>query len=118
MSVDPEQLGITCAQTDGVWVVGVTGEIDLSNAEAMEAAVADAVTQAVVLDLSAVTVLDSSGIRAIDGARRRLVAAERSLIVVSPPGTPSAWTLRIAGFDPGLVVESVDAALATGASSA
>ena len=63
------------------------------------------------LDLTRVAFLDSSGIRAIDRSRRRLVSQERSLLIVSPPGLPSAWTLRVAGFDRDLVVESLDAAL-------
>ena len=66
----------------------------------------------VVLDLSRVAFLDSSGIRAIDRSRRRLVSQERSLLIVSPPDTPSAWTLRVAGLANDLVCESLDAALA------
>jgi anti-anti-sigma regulatory factor len=63
-----------------------------------------------VLDLSRVAFLDSSGIRAIDRSRRSLVSQERSLLIVSPPDTPSAWALRVAGFDRELVVESLDVA--------
>jgi anti-sigma B factor antagonist len=118
MSVDHTGFDIACTQTAGAAVVAVTGEIDLTNSDAMQAAVEGTATPVVVLDLSGVTFLDSSGIRAIDQARRCLLAVERSLVVVSPPGTPSAWTLRVAGFDPGLVAESVDAALATRASPA
>ena len=118
MNADHTDFGMACTQTDGVAVVAVAGEIDLTNADAMRAALEGTATLAVVLDLSAVTFLDSSGIRAIDLARRGLFGQERSLVVVSPGGTPSSWTLRVAGLDPGLVVESVDAALATGASSA
>jgi stage II sporulation protein AA (anti-sigma F factor antagonist) len=117
MTVDHPEFEIARTQTDGVAVVGGKGEVDLTNADAMQAAVEGTATPVVVLDLSGVTFLDSSGIRAIDQARRCLLAVERSLVVVSPPGTPSAWTLRVAGFDPGLVAESVDAALATRASS-
>jgi anti-anti-sigma factor len=114
MNGDDTTFDIAGSQTDGVAMVSVTGEIDLANADAMQAVVARTATQTVVLDLTDVTFLDSSGIRAIDRARRGLLSEERSPLVVSPPGTPSAWTLRVAGFDGGLVVESVDAALATG----
>lgn len=114
MNGDDSVFDIATTQTDGVSMVSVTGEIDLANADAMQAVIARAATQTVVLDLTDVTFLDSSGIRAIDRARRGLLSEERSLLVVSPPGTPSAWTLRVAGFDRGLVVESVDAALTTG----
>lgn len=118
MTGDDGVFDIATSRSDGVSVVSVTGEIDLTNADAMQAAVEGTATPVVVLDLSAVTFLDSSGIRAIDHARRDLLAGERALVVVSPPDTPSAWTLRVAGFDPGLVAESLDAALATGASPA
>jgi stage II sporulation protein AA (anti-sigma F factor antagonist) len=114
MNGDDSVFDIATTQTDGVSMVSVTGEIDLANADAMQAVIARAATQTVVLDLTDVTFLDSSGIRAIDRARRGLLSEERSLLVVSPPGTPSAWTLRVAGFDRGLVVESVDAALTIG----
>ena len=107
MSPAPTRFDCTGAQADGVSIVGVTGEIDLTNADAMQAAAEGTATPVVVLDLSAVTFLDSSGIRAIDRVRRELLAAERSLVVVSPPGTPSSWTLRVAGFDPKLVFESM-----------
>lgn len=115
MKGDDTVFDLASTQADGVLVVSVTGEVDLTNADAMEAAVESAATPAVVLDLSDVTFLDSSGIRAIERARRRLLSAERSLLIVSPPGTPPAWTLRVAGFDRELVVESIDAALATAA---
>ena len=115
MSDDEPVFGIASTREDGVSVLTVTGEIDLSNADAMQAAVEHTTTPAVVLDLSAVPFLDSSGIQAIDRSRRLLLSEERSLLIVSPPETPSAWTLRVAGFDRGLVVESVAAALAIGA---
>jgi anti-anti-sigma factor len=116
MNGDDTVFDLASTQADGVLVVRVAGEVDLTNADAMGAAVESTATPAVVLDLSDVTFLDSSGIRAIDSARRRLLSEGRSLLIVSPAGTPSAWTLRVAGFDRELVVESVDAALASGAS--
>ena len=67
----------------------------------------------VVLDLTGVRYLDSSGIRAIDHAFRELRSDDRSLLIVSPPDTAAEWTFRIAGFDPALLVESVDVALSS-----
>jgi anti-anti-sigma factor len=113
MSDDEAGLDIARADSDGVAVLRVAGEIDLTNADVLQEAVDGTSTHAVVLDLSQVAYLDSSGIRAIDRSRRRLVSEERSLLIVSPPDTPSAWTFRVAGFDPGLLVESLEAALAT-----
>lgn len=110
-----DDLGIARAQADGVAVLTVTGEIDLTNADSLEQAVDGTASRAVVLDLTEVAYLDSSGIRAIDRSRRRLVAEDRALLVVSPPDTASSWTFRVAGYDRELVVESVEAALASAA---
>jgi anti-anti-sigma factor len=114
MSDEETDFDIASTQANGVSVVRVRGEIDLTHADAMQSAVEETSTSAVVLDLSGVSFLDSSGIRAIDRSRRRLLSEERSLLIASPPDTPCAWTLRVAGFDPGFVVESVDDALALG----
>jgi anti-anti-sigma regulatory factor len=65
----------------------------------------------VVLDLSTVTFLDSMAISTLDGSQRHLASQDRSLVVVSPPTTPSAWTLRVAGIDSDVVRESLDDAL-------
>jgi len=105
-------LDLASTESDGIAVLTVAGEVDLTNAEALQRAVGGTSAPAVVLDLSRVAYLDSSGIRAIDLSRRRLLADGRSLVIVSPPDTPSSWTFRVAGFGNGLVVESLEAALA------
>ena len=115
MSDQEPGLDIASAVSDGVAVLTVAGEIDLTNADVLQEAVDGTSAAAVVLDLSQVAYLDSSGIRAIDRSRRRLVSEERSLVIVSPPDTPSSWTFRVAGFGDGLVVASVEAALASAA---
>jgi anti-sigma B factor antagonist len=115
MSDDEPWLDIASADSDGATVLTVAGEIDLTNAEILQEAVDGTSTPAVVLDLSHVAYLDSSGIRAIDRSRRRLLSEDRSLVIVSPPDTPSSWTFRVAGFGSGLVVASVEAALAAAA---
>ena len=66
-----------------------------------------------VLDLSEVRFLDSMALSTLDGAHRRLASEDRLLFVVAPPQTPSAWTLRVAGLDSGVVQESLDSALVT-----
>ena len=38
---------------------------------------------------------------------------QRPLFIVSPPGTPSSWTFRIAGFGGEVVLETLDEALAS-----
>lgn len=99
---------IVSAQLDGMALVTVSGEIDLTTSDSLQGSIERTTSPTVVLDLSRVAFLDSSGIRAIDRSWRRLVSQERSLLIVSPPDTPSAWTLRVAGFDRDLVVESLD----------
>jgi anti-anti-sigma factor len=97
---------------DGVAVVRVEGEVDLTNADALLQAVEATTSSAVVLDLSQVAYLDSSGIRAIDRGHRHLVSERRSLFIVSPPDTPSDWTFRVAGFGRDIVRQSMNDALA------
>ena len=101
---------IVSDQLDGMALVTVSGEIDLTSSDSLQGSIEQTTSPTVVLDLSRVAFLDSSGIRAIDRSRRSLVLQERSLLIVSPPDTPSAWTLRVAGFDRTFVVESLDVA--------
>jgi anti-anti-sigma factor len=102
----------------GATLVTIDGEVDLTNADEVQRCVEDTSAAAVVLDLSGLLYLDSSGIRAIDRAFRHLRSEGRSLFIVSPEETPSGWTFRVAGFDPHLLFESLDAALATAARTA
>lgn len=104
---------ITRDDRDGVDVVRVGGEVDLTNADAVRAAVEATRSAAVVLDLSRVAYLDSSGIRAIDRGHRRLAADRRTLLIVAPPETAVDWTFRVAGFKSELLVPSLEAALAS-----
>jgi len=91
-------------EQDGVLVAVLTGEIDLSNAVALEERIAAAGDEAVplVVDLTAVTFLDSAGVRLLD----HLVAARQprpAIRVVAPPGGRVEFTLRLCGFRAELV---------------
>jgi anti-anti-sigma factor len=110
---DGATLDISRTHVEGIDVVAVEGEVDLTNADGGHDAVVATSAPTVVLDLTAGAYLDSSGIRAIDQAHRQLASGERSLLIVSPPETPSDWTLRVAGFNRAIVLESVDAAVAS-----
>ena len=103
---------------DGVDVVQVEGEVDLTNADAIRQAVEATRSASVVLDLAGIAFLDSSGIRAIDLGHRRLRSERRSLLIVSPPDSPADWTFRVAGFRTDLLLASLDAALATAGAAA
>lgn len=104
-------VGITRADREGVDVVRVVGEVDLTNADAVRDAVEATRAASVVLDLTRVAYIDSSGIRAIDRGHRHLLARQRTLVVVAPPDTAAGWTFRVAGFRPGLVCATLEAAL-------
>ena len=103
-------LAISHDESDGVEIVRLEGDVDLTNAELVREAVDATRSESVVLDLTDVTFLDSMAISTFDGGRRRLASEQRSLVVVSPPDTPSAWTFRVTGRH-GDVCESLEDAL-------
>ena len=70
-------VAITRDDRDGVDVIQLDGEVDLTNADSLLAAVEATRSASVVLDLSLVAFLDSSGIRAIDRGHRHLNADGR-----------------------------------------
>ena len=98
-------------------VAGVTGEIDLSNAEMLGSEIIAGTPESargVVLDLSGVRFLDSVGIYVIYGVRERLQARNQSLALVIPASSPVSTTLHVVGLWAHLQpVETVDKAMAT-----
>jgi anti-sigma B factor antagonist len=83
-------------------IARLTGEIDLSNAESIAAAIAAAVSNqaaAVVLDLSEVDYLDSAGIELIYRLRAKLAARGQALRLVIPSTSPANEALRLAGIE-------------------
>ena len=91
-------------------ILEVRGELDLTNVGTLEEEIVRTKARIVVLDLGFVVFLDSAGIRAIDVEHRRLRDAGRRLLVVAPPDSRAGWTFRVAGFDAGVVLDSVEAA--------
>jgi len=68
-------------------VVWLAGEVDISNAGALEEDISDAVPNdaaALILDLSETAYLDSAGIRMLFELRQRLAGRRQSLGVVVP----------------------------------
>jgi anti-sigma B factor antagonist len=92
-------------------ILEVRGELDLTNADMLDEALAQTSTRAVIVDLAGLGFVDSTGMRAIDQAHRRLAAAGRTLLIVAPADSTAGWTFRIAGFGNGSVLESLDVAL-------
>ena len=101
---------ISLGENDGVEIIRLEGDVDLTNADLVREAVDATTADTIVLDLSAVTFLDSVAISTLASGHHRLASDARSLVVVSPPETPSAWTLRVTGLS-GDVCESLDEAL-------
>jgi anti-sigma B factor antagonist len=98
-----------------VVVARFEGEIDLSNADALHAAVARQISNhalGLVLDLAGVGYLDSAGIHVIYELREHLRARGQAVRVVVPSDSPVAEALRLADVPRSVgVAETVEAAL-------
>ena len=83
-----------------VVVAEIAGEIDMSNATDLGAAVLGPLTNeptGLVPDLTRVTYLDSAGIHVIYDLRERLAGRGLELRLVVPPGAPTLDALRLTG---------------------
>ena len=91
---------VEVAVHDGLAAVAPRGEIDITTAPELRAAIGatlDDGATAVVLDLEAVTFMDSSGLSVLVGAHRRLARRGGRLEVVGA-GAAIAQTLRLTGL--------------------
>jgi anti-anti-sigma factor len=104
-------IAISRSESDGVEIVALRGDVDLTNAGLVREAVEATSSESVVLDLTDVAFLDSMAISTFVLGQHELAIDRRALFVVSPPETPSAWTLRVTGVSEAVVCESLDAAL-------
>jgi anti-anti-sigma factor len=78
-------IGVVCA--DGVAVITVTGELDLSNSGWLYECLHDAIDAGishVTVDVEHLTFMDSTGLSVIVGAYKRLKATGGTLIVLAP----------------------------------
>ncbi len=107
---------IQFSEREGVVIARLTGEIDLSNADGIESAIAEATPNhalALILDVGALDYLDSAGIHLIYKLREKLRARGQSLRLVIPAESPVNDTLRLAGVSRNVeTAESLDAAMA------
>jgi anti-anti-sigma factor len=92
---------IEVSRDDAVLTIRIAGEIDLANADGLEAVLEDAVDSSVAdtrIDLGAVEYLDSAGVRVLFVLADRLRTRQIGLQVVAPPGSPARRVLEVAGF--------------------
>jgi anti-anti-sigma factor len=93
-------------------VVTVSGDIDMAIAAAFRRHLEAATQPLVLIDLNHVTYIDSAGIHAVDRALAALTQRQQRVRIIAPPSSPAGWTFKVAGFDPGILFPSEDAALA------
>lgn len=92
---------IELAEHEGVRVVAVAGELDISNVGALERATFDLPNEAlgIVLDLSAATYIDSATLGLLFKLHRSLERRGQALRVVCQPGSSAMRVLELTGFD-------------------
>jgi anti-anti-sigma factor len=85
---------------DGVVIVKVVGEVDMSNANELRGAIIEATPNdalGLVLDFTSLAYIDSAGIHLLYRLGDNLRARGQTLRVVIPPGSPASATLRLSG---------------------
>ncbi|HEV3320816.1 MAG TPA: STAS domain-containing protein [Solirubrobacteraceae bacterium] len=89
------------SEQEGVRVVAVVGEVDVSNVGALEGAAQGLSNEAlgVVVDLSRATYIDSATIGVLFRLRRRLDRRGQVLRVICAPGSNAWRVLELTGFD-------------------
>ena len=93
------KLTLSTETSEGLAVVHVAGDFDLSNVEIFEAALEPSVSAGlVVIELAACTFLDSSALRTLVRAQRRVAEAGGRLVLVAP-SQPAKRVLDIAALD-------------------
>lgn len=94
-------------------VASLTGEVDLSNAQAMERTLLAAPGDAagLVLDLGGLDYLDSAGMAMVDRLARAFAETGRTLVLVAPPGSVARTILQLARYGGVPVSETVEAAV-------
>lgn len=92
---------IDVAELEGVRVVAVTGELDISNVGALQDATFDLSNEAlgIVIDLSATTYIDSATLGVLFKLHRNLERSGQALRVVCAPGSNASRVLELTSFD-------------------
>lgn len=97
-----DDLALSRTQREGTWItVGWSGDIDMSNAAAIERAslaVVDNQDDGLTIDLSDVDYIDSAGIRSIVQIWRLLGERQQRLQMILPPDSLLRRGLEIGGI--------------------
>jgi anti-sigma B factor antagonist len=91
---------------DGRVVVRLSGEIDLSNVDGLEAQIDDAISDArdVVIDLTAIDFIDSRGLRLLKRVSTAVAGRDGTLLIVAPASSIARSVLDMTGMSQELVV--------------
>lgn len=113
-----EQARFQIQQANGLPLVEVSGEVDVSNVDQLEATLEDAAQAdrgAVIVSLQNASYFDSRTIHALLRFADRLSTNRQQLLLVAPRGGSPGKILKIAGLTDALpMYETVDAAAAAG----
>ena len=96
---DPRPLMQTDGE-DGRVVVRLSGEIDLSNVDGLEAQIDDAIADVrdVVIDLTAIDFIDSRGLRLLKRVSAAVAGRDGTLVVVAPASSIARSVLDMTGM--------------------
>ena len=91
---------------DGRVLVWLSGEVDLSNVEGLEAQIEDTIADArdVVIDLTAIEFIDSRGLRLLNRVASSVGGRDGTLVVVAPPNCVARSVLDMTGMSQELTV--------------
>ena len=96
----PDPITTSFAHHEGVAVVSIGGEIDLSTAPAFEAAIAGALDDdppVLVIELSGVRFMASAGLRILAATQKRLSKSAQVAVVANNPAT--SRPIQLTGLD-------------------
>ena len=102
---DPRPLMQTDGE-DGRVVVRLSGEIDLSNVDGLEAQIDERIADAqdVVIDLTAIDFIDSRGLRLLKRVSTAVAGRDGTLLIVAPASSIARSVLDMTGMSQELAV--------------
>ena len=94
-SSSPLEIGVAPAERDGLVVLSIAGELDLTTVSDADARLAEASDGDLVLDLTGLTFLDSAAVHLLFRTVRRFREQDRRLAFVVPTGSPAHRIVEI-----------------------